>query len=91
MLKYDRFLTMSFVSVPWYDNSSLRYYEKERTVGRFQHGERSMSEVLRKVERNRSSGVRRESFSAYVPLSAWAHKFILKANVAKRLYIVVAK
>lgn len=80
-----------FVTVSYYDDTIVRYNEKERTVCSFQHGERSMSEVLRKVERDGSSGVRRESVSTDVPLSAWSHKFILKANVTKRLYIIVAK
>lgn len=80
-----------FVTVSWHDDSSLRHNKKKRTFCHFQYGERSMSEVFRKVERNGSSGVRRESIGAYVPLSAWTHQFVLETDASKRLYILVAK
>lgn len=87
----DCLMLFFFVTVSNNNDLILRYYKKERTIGNLQHGERSMSEILRKVERNRSSGVRREPSSTNVPLSAWTHQFLFEAYVAKRLHIPVAK
>lgn len=76
MEEIERLVIFLIFSVPNDDFATIRHGKEERTFGHIQHGERSMSEIFRKMERNGPGRIRGESAGQNVPLPARPHQLL---------------
>lgn len=72
-------------------DDAVRSRAQERALGNVQRRARGVPQMLRKMERDGSGGVCRESTRSDVPLSARTHQLLSQAHATKRLYLITAQ